>query len=279
MSIAYLNEGATSFAAANWSDASGVINAAELVIDKRFGRIATDLNFSAIDVLSFVISQNAVGVIGGDSVGPLLMGADNVANTALLRNYGFVELYYSGDTDRLDLGGGSRNYIQGGTHGTVTISGGYTEIGASAIATTVFIFGGSGTIAYNATDITNLHIFGGNWVIQRPATNMFIGANATVRLDYADNAVTTGHSATVYGGNVSFIFAAIPTITAYGGMLDFSVARRAFDAGATLFDVGAARIKESPIVDLTNVTYIAGFLRTLSGGAGSYDGGSSPTFR
>ena len=71
MAIAYLNEGAVSLAAANWSDATGFANNATLVISSGSQTITTSLDQSGlsggIDTLD--ILQVFTGRIGGAGYG------------------------------------------------------------------------------------------------------------------------------------------------------------------------------------------------------------------
>jgi len=78
MAVAYLNEGATSFAAANWSDATGFANAATLVANKPTGTggIQSGLDQSALTGINYVdFIGDFSGNVGGVG-GSLIVDAD-----------------------------------------------------------------------------------------------------------------------------------------------------------------------------------------------------------
>lgn len=278
MSEAFLNEGAVSFAAANWSDAIGFTTDAQLVVDKTFGRITEELNKSTINIDKLEFSRTAIGTVGGDGAGNLRVGIASTGDS-YLGVHGFVELYYevpAGFTcNNTDVSNG-KVYNQGGNTINYTHSGGYGEINASAVVTNVYIYGGSGIIHHNATKMTNLFIYGGQWVVKRGATNIFIGDRANVVLDFDDATNFSGTSLKSQGGNIDLRYAPIPTVEAQGGSLNFRQARRNYTFGGTQLLVGGSRITESASVDLSNITYPGALGRSRTTGNFEAAGGFSP---
>ena len=74
MATIYLNDGATSLAAANWSDATGLVNSATGVIRSGGQSITSDVDFNAVNVLSLRIAEQFTGTIGS-AAAPLWLDA------------------------------------------------------------------------------------------------------------------------------------------------------------------------------------------------------------
>jgi len=273
-----LNEGATSLAAANWADATGVVDNGQLVINKPFGSgvpLTSSVDWSAlttgIDYLE--IKPGASGTLGSGG-SPLKIDADTdfgLTDLDGITNHGKVTLYLEagGGSSRIlnfDCGGGSRNFLVGGTFTTTTVQGGSVDANESTVLTNLDCYGGSGEIHYNATKPTLVRIMRGNWVIRRACTSLIIGENARVIYDPDDAASHTSTAVTNYGGTLDWRAGAIPTVTSIGGTLDFTKARTSFAPGATAFIVGGTVIHEGTgEVDLSNVTYVGRMSRSVGG--------------
>lgn len=273
--MATLNEGATSLAAANWSDSTGFADNATLVINKPFGNgaaVTAGLDNSGLTegIDSLDIKKGANGIIGGDGTS-LEVDADS-ASTDGISNHGNVTLYLqaSGDDNKIenfDCGAGSRNFLAGGTFTTTTVQGGYLSANESTVLTNFDAYGGNGVIEYNSTKITLARIMRGSWIIKRACTSLIIGENATVIFDPDDSATFTSTAITNYGGRLVWRAGAVPTVTSIGGAIDFSEARDTFTPGGTAFTVGGTTINEGDgSVSLTNVDYVGRMQRS----AGSF---------
>lgn len=218
MAVAYLNEGATSLAAANWSDSTGFANDAELVINKPGSQsIQTALDQSAIGgINSLDILAPFSGVIGGTG-GSLRVDADsNGTAYSASAQQGRVRIesgtiYYAatgGSTlaHLVQVGGSGRMFVTGGIVDNVHAYGGQYNISDQVTfgsGGTIYLTGGTGVIESHASDLAdNYVITGGSHTIKRGATS------------------TTGNIR-IKGGNVTLDLgtAAIPIIYLEGGTL------------------------------------------------------------
>lgn len=278
MAVAYLNEGATSLASANWSDSTGFADNATLVIRESFGNgsaVTAGLDESGLTTgIEYLdIRPGASGTIGGDS-GPLKVDADASAD-AYIRNRGNVTLYIeagggSATINNYDCGGSSRNWLIGGTFTDFTTDGGVTNVGESAVITNLYAAGGSGVVEYNSTAITKAVIVSGTWVIRRRVNELIIGQNASVMYD-PDPQVTSwsGDSISVNGGSLAMTRGDVPTLELFGGSLDLRRATEAMTPGGTSFVALGTRILEgSGLADLSNFGVPGALQRTTSGTAG-----------
>ena len=270
----YLNEGATSLAAANWSDATGVVDNGQLVIDRPFGNgvpLTSSVDWSALTIgIDYLdIKKGATGTLGSGA-SPLTLDADTAAGDGL-SNHGIVTLYLnagggSSTINNFDCGSGSRNFLTGGTFGTTTVQGGLLDANESTVLTNLDCYGGGGEIGFNATPITLCRIMRGNWIIRRPCTTLIIGQNANVVYEPDEAASHTSTAVTNYGGIMDWRAGAIPTVLSIGGTIDFSNAGRDFAPGATSFIVGGTNIIEGTgQVDLSNITYVGRMSRSVGG--------------
>ncbi len=272
--MATLNEGATSLAAANWSDATGFADNATLVINKPFGNgsaitSGTDQSSLTEGIDSLDIKPGAVGIIGSGG-SPLTVDTDT-ASTDGISNHGQVTLYLeAGGDDSLiqnfDCGAGSRNFLVGGTFTTTTVQAGYLKANESTVLVNFDAYGGAGEIEYNATAITTCRIMRGNWIIRRKCTTLIVGENA--RVTYIPEPGISHASTTLqnYGGYFDWQDGAIATVLSLGGTIDFSNASEEFTPGGTSFIVGGTAIKEGDgSVTLSNVTYVGRMSRSIGG--------------
>lgn len=273
-----LNEGATSLAAANWADATGVVDNGQLVINRPFGSgvpLITSVDWSGLTVgIDYLdIKRGAVGTLGSGG-SPFKVDADTAA-TDRVTNHGNVTLYIEaggGSTliQNFDCGNLSRNFMVGGTFGTTTVQGGSLDVNESTVLTNFDAYGGQGEIAYNATPITLCRIMRGNWTIRRACTTLIVGDSANVIYAPDTAASHTGTSLFNYGGVIDWRAGAIPTVLSIGGRIDFSNADISFTPGSTSFVVGGTLITEgNGTVVTTNITYYGGMVRNV--------GGESPT--
>jgi len=273
MAVAYLNEGATSLAAANWSDATGFADNATLVIDKQFGSgspLTSSVDQSGlttgIDYLD--ILKGASGQLGTGS-SPLRVDADTASGDGIT-NYGNVTLYFeggaSGVINNFACGPGSRNIQIDDTVVQLVVEGGSYTAEESAVITNFDAYGGAGEIKYNSTKITLCRIMRGTWVLRRPCTSLIVGENARVIIDIDDAATMSSTAITNYGGTVDLRYGAHPTLTSIGGTIDLRNARRPFEIGSSAITLGGTRIIEgSEIVTISNVTNVGNSKRNVGG--------------
>jgi len=264
--MAVLNEGATSFAAANWSDATGFADNATLEVNKPFGRITAGLDqsgLSATGIDSLDFNEGATGQVGGGTDGSLQVDA-NSTGTERIRNRGRVDLYLTdGGTEiqNLDLGGRQRTFLTGGTVTDLTIDGGLLNANASSVITNLYstenaVTGsrGSGVIEYNATGFTLAHFLAGNWLIKRGFTKIIVGGTATVTLHGELGTLTEVEQ---WGGKVFPMYGAVPTYTLHGGLLDFSQQQEDITYGGTAFNSYGGRISGIKSgTTISNVAYL-----------------------
>ena len=278
MAEAYLNEGATSFAAANWSDSTGFADNAELVVNVPFGPVTAGLDQSSlttgIDYLEF--KPGAVGIVGGAG-SSLQVDADS-AGGDYIRNRGNVTLYVTGggtgQINNMDLGGQQRTWLTGGTVTDLTMDGGTLNVAEAAVVTNGYLAGGASEWGYNSTKVTELTIDGGSHVIRRGVTALHVNGNATVVYDPDDQVTHTSTAIYINGGRVDWRAGAFPTVVVRGGVADYTRARVAFTPGSTSFLVKGGRLLEGDgTVTLSNVTYEGAWLRVFSGGIQAPPGG------
>jgi hypothetical protein len=256
--MADLNEGATSFAAANWSDATGFADDATLQVNKPFGPITAGLDQSGlsstgIDSLDF--NEGAVGVVGGGSNGSLQVDS-NGGSTHRIRNRGAVTLYLTdggnGVTD-LDLGGQQRTHLTGGTWTDTTVDGGVLMAGASAVLTNLYGFGGGGTIEYNATGFTLARFTAGNWILKRGFTKIEVAGTANVTLWGESGTLTEVEQ---WGGVVRAVYGNVPTYSLFGGVLDFLGQREALTyGGSNFYRQGGRIVNKKSTTTISNISY------------------------
>lgn len=264
MALAYLNENATSAAAANWSDSTGFADGAELVLGDNSGAdVVSDVDQSGLTtgVESFEI-QATFNANAGQAGTPFIFDADNSAD-AFVRHGGPRRFYYN-------AGGGSTNcnflyqigtgatYLEGGTVDDTYVSRGELYANAFTVLTNFTAYGGRGTIENNATGITSATIKGGQWTIKRDGTYVIEGG--TVTLDIPDTSPTI--SLTIKQGARCVVLQANAIATVYNdGVLDISRAKRPITLGASTHEQGsfATLARGSLNHTITEPTYPGGF--------------------
>jgi hypothetical protein len=245
MAVTYLNENATSLAAANWEDSTGFADDAQLVIAS--GSVATvdDVDQNASDVEYLIVTEGRTGDLG-TAASPVKFEADTPAGNK-------VEIRGSGGNFYGETSGNGWNrcivYSAGmnfhGIAGTITLlevaAVPLMRIETGMVVTTAHIWSGRSVIEANDTRITNLYIYGGNHTLKR---------EADVHL---------------YGGSLTIDVAkATPTIDVH-----------VYNPNATLNFVRG---------DITDYTHAAGYAKTkgeraITIGSGTYVRGPSPFVR
>lgn len=240
MATAYLNDGATSFAAASWSDATGFANGATLVVPTGGQSITASLDQSALTGINFFrVSRPFTGNIGSPSAGPLKVDVDDVTgewNSGAGAGYAKLEylagggqMYYqaagnSNVCENLFIDTGGEFYAMGGTFNYVKIyRASRVNFNASSTIGTANLYGPGGvTLEYKSSGLTTLNVFGGSHVVRRPGTTINV-YGGTVTYD-----VETGTTTTInqYGGTVFHVAGAVTTWNGYSGVRDSSRLRR-----------------------------------------------------
>ena len=276
MAIAYLNS-TTSFAAAGWSDATGFVNTADLVVNNRGINIQTALDQSALTegIDSLDIEKTATGSIGGAGASLILE-----ANTGLARvtNNAPVSLYLASKTGvattLFACGGSSENHLTGGAFTTVSVASGLCNIKAATTVTTFYALGGSGVIEANANPIVTAYIIGGSWIIKRGVTTLFIDPRASVTFegneDGAGYALATVHLRNQ--GTLSIISGSVTTLNKYAGTLDTSRQNRALTITNLNNYTGTSQAVNA-LTTVTTETFIGGLNKVATPTPGSPGGG------
>lgn len=273
MTDAFLNEGATSVAAVNWSDATGFADNAALVINKPFGggiplTGAVDQSALTDGIHSLDLRPGAIGTLGSAS-SPLRCDIDDEsapaagdAASAFLAAYGTsCVVYYeaAGNASvarNISVGTGNQVNLQGGTATNVGVVGGRFNANESAIVTNFDQYSGRSQFDEHATPIALLRVTGGTVIVNRLVTAMHISGNARVIYAPPATANMAGTSITLNSGILTQIRGATPTILALGGTLDFSQLDRPTVPGGTSWLVGGARVVGSVMLDDSNIEMI-----------------------
>jgi hypothetical protein len=183
-----LNENATSFAAANWEDATGFADEAQLEISDGTIACTEDADQSATDIDYLQITSGRTGDIG-TAASPLTFEANDDAYPG---NEGRVEIRGSGGNFYGATAGGGWDrcvvYASGmNTHlisGTVDLLEVSTvpllRVETGMVVTTAHIWSGRSVIEANDTRITNLYIYGGNHTLKREADVFLYGGKLTI---------------------------------------------------------------------------------------------------
>jgi len=232
MATAYLNDGATSFAAANWSDATGFATNADLIVSGSSTGIVSDLDQSAVatGINSLIVGPSFNASIGNESTGPLIVDVDDVTGlwTSAAPTKAKVVYNATGGSFRLRAGGGSAvvsnsfvdapgatMYLMGGTFTTLNVYRGTTSVNSSTTLVTAYVDGGIITIDYKASGLTTLVIYAGSVTCKRPASTLIELNGGTLILD--DDGATATVAITQNGGNFIHIAGNVTTHNANAG--------------------------------------------------------------
>lgn len=194
----YLNEGAVSLAAANWSDATGFAEDAILAITSGSQTITTSLDQSAvtngIDTLD--ILSGFTGRIGGSGYGSLKLRATSGATNRVIYNAGGGSLYLqaagSGTNEITTFWMSSLGscYLTGGTFTNTVLGQGSLSVDATTVLTTATFNGGS-AVVQAGTSATTLNLSGGSHVWKRGATTINVYGRGRVTIDCGTSTIGT----------------------------------------------------------------------------------------
>jgi len=232
MAIAYLNEGAVSLAAANWSDATGFANAATLVISSGSQTITTSLDQSGlsggIDTLD--ILPGFTGRIGGAGYGSLKVDADEGGSThRIIYNAGGGSLYLQAGGDNTlitnfwmsSLGS---CYLTGGTFTNVVLGQGSLSVDSSTVLTDP-VFDGGAAVVQAGTAATSLTVRGGSHVWNRGATTINVYGRGRLNIDCGGTAITTLNILSSEAEVVLSSSGTITTVNNWGRLLADKISR------------------------------------------------------
>lgn len=272
MAVAYLNDGATSVADANWSDGDGFNNSAsdsQLIIADQSQAITGGLNQSG--------STNPTDYLWILRGAPRIRGTDGSslrykpdasyttdANFIWATNGGLIAVTFETNACTLGvLNGGGEVNLTGGTITTLVVLRGTVNIGASCTVTNLLLMSGS-VVAESGTAFTTVRQSGGRLDSRR----RIITAHLTgIGLMLDDN--TSGSTMTTmnqYGGTYSPVAGGVATYNLHAGTIALDAAQRELTLGATAFvNYSANRIpSDTVLVTFSNKTDYA----LISGGTG-----------
>jgi hypothetical protein len=250
MAIAYLNEGAVSLAAANWSDAIGFAEDATLVIPTGSQTVTTSLDQSAvtngIDTLD--ILPGFTGRIGGAGYGSLKLRATSGVTNRVVYNAGGGSLYLqaAGAANTITtfwMSSLGSCYLTGGTFTNLVLGQGSLSVDSTTEVTTPNLNGGSaivqaGTAAGTAT------ISGGSHVWKRGFTTMNVYGRGRITIDAGSTALTTLSILSPEAEVTLISSGTITTVNNWGRLLADKITR---DITITNYNSGpAAFLADSP---------------------------------
>lgn len=239
MATAYLNEGATSLADANWSDSTGFsATAPDLVIESGTQNITGGLDQSGLTegVNSLKIRPAFAGRIEGVGGEALQVDCDNGTSpqdppTIFMQggSGSFLRYQASGNSnvcDRFVMNSSGQVDITGGTITRMDLINGGVVIGSSAVVTNAFLQGGSSTVEHNATGFTSCIISSGTHTIRRGGT-FVVGGDANVTFDSEDVSGTITVDVVSQNATVSIASGGTFTGDLIAGTIDSSRTTRA----------------------------------------------------
>ncbi len=228
MAIAYLNEGSTSDAAGNWSDAVGYANAATLVVNTDTAQtISAGLDYSALGtgIASLDIRWPFRGSYGSEANGPLIVDADGGSPNTINYDARAGKFF-------IKAGGGSTLittfnhtspgavYAMGGIFTTFGQQRGTFNANGATTLTEYGIWGGSAlldTLSSGAAS-TTINAWAGSLVTKRNMTTLNIWNASVVKSDNTSGATTVN----MYGGYCEWWLGTITTFNYYGGEINFA---------------------------------------------------------
>lgn len=245
MAIAYLNEGATSLAAANWSDAAGFANGATLVINAGTQHITTNVDQSQANksIESLDIIAPFAGNIYGSSFAPLITDADGTVESAA-NAVSRVRHWASGGVGYFSFAGvtGLAHFFQGGGSCQSNLVGGtvkniHSEAGnelninptiAMTASSEIWLCNNKSFIDTHASNLLDtVYVTAGTHYIKRGFTATtgtldISGGNVTIDIGAGDIPILKISGSDTRVRIISATFAAGSRMTLKGGLLDLS---------------------------------------------------------
>lgn len=257
---AYLNEGATSLAAANWSDSTGFADNAELVIigtNQTDNNIVSDLDQSANttgsgDGIHYLHTRPGFRGNAGTEAAPVITQFDTTYTTqAQIRHAGSGAFYIQGDTCALtEQIGQGRLFLRSGTWTTIVVASGYCNIGPDAIFDNLYVLGGLCDVDDHASsDYDLIEHTGGTIQLRRGgATSSVYDLGGSAQLF---SAIAAGEHKTLrqHGGTLYPITGNIATYRGIAGLVD----ERRVQKDLTIGSTAAVRTAALRIVEVGNL--------------------------
>lgn len=223
MAETILNVGATSFAAANWADATGFANGAQLAITDGSQSITGALDQSGLTTgINYLEIRNGFsGNIGG-TTGSLIVDADVSTTPHILyaASGGSFYLRAGGNNTlvtRFDQKSAGRAYLTGGTFTTINLTTGTLSLSDNSTGTTVNLSGGTATLEGGSTGTSaTIIVLGGTHRIKRPAGTALVVVGGTVYYEAPSGSSST---LSMYGGTIYHLSGDL-TPTFYAGSYD-----------------------------------------------------------
>lgn len=244
MAVAYLNDGATSLAAGNWTDTIGFANSATLVVDRGGATAFTNTDWSALTqgIDYFKVLPTFSGALQTASGGPLKFDADQGTDQLVsMGGSGLLRYQAAGNSNactNVENIGSGQLYLQGGTFTAANLCNGSTWVDSSSVVTSAYVTGGNNVIDYNATALTTFEQTGGYTVLRRLA-NAIVLNGGTLVLDFDDGAATIGTfgstSVTINGGTLIWKNGNISNVVWRSGTVIARDLRRSATFGGTSF--------------------------------------------
>jgi len=248
--MTYLNEGAVSLAAANWDDATGFANTANLTISSGSQTITTSLDWSGLTagIDTLTIGPNFTGRIGGAGYGSLKVDADESVTNRIIYNAGGGSLYLqaSGDNSIISnfwMSSLGSCYLTGGTFTNVVLGQGSLSVDATTVLTTP-IFNGGSAVVQAGTASGTVTISGGTHVWKRGFTTMNVYGRGRVTIDAGSTALTTLNILSTEAEVVLLSSGTITTVNNWGRLIADKLSRA---VTITTYNSGpAAFLADSP---------------------------------
>jgi len=235
MATAYLNNGATSLAAINWSDSTGFAATAELVITGGSQNITSDVDQGGSGNIRFLrIARDFSGNIGTASApldcdatdGTAAEWSTSVPNEGRIVHAGTGSLFFQSDADGITNfmqdGPGKSFFVSGSANYVRVNAGTFQAEAASTIATKATLNGGSATLLAKTTGPTTIDVHGGSHVLNRPGTTINVYSGRVI-ID-CGNAGSTDVTINIHGDAyveiVRLTTSGTVNVNRYGGMFE-----------------------------------------------------------
>jgi len=228
-----LNDGATSFAAANWGDGIGFATNADLVVSGATSGIVAGLDQSAVatGINSLIFSPTFSGNVGSEAAGNLKVDIDDVTGVWTSAATTKAKLVYAaaGGVCRIDAAGGSTKIentfvdapggillCMGGLWTYLNVYKGTVNVNASVTLTDIYIDGPATVlIEAKASALSSMYMWSGNCTLKRPASTKIYLYGGTLTID--DDAAVATVAIEQNGGKLVHLAGGITTYTANAG--------------------------------------------------------------
>ena len=283
MAETQLNEGAVSLAAANWADATGFANDAELaIVDGRQSITAgLDQTGSTTTGIDYLHVRNGFSGRVGSAASPASVEFDATYTTKenFIYGAGAGSCYLTSGAFTITqalINGGGTCYFTGGTITTLIATSGRFEVNQSTALVDVWVLGGSHFIDEHSSDtLGNVYVVAGTVLIKRAGTLLTIGGTGRV----GSHLVTGGWTTVTQDGGMLVPYKGdIATYNGRSGVIDHRPALVPVTLGGTAAVLTSALTRYQQANNGSNPTYSN--VTNIGGGPTDSDGGGSapPSF-